>query len=61
MALINLLVLLIVIGALLYVVETVLPIDAAVKTIIRVFIVIALLLYLVRVFLGAGPEWQLHW
>jgi hypothetical protein len=46
MPLIQLIVVLIVIGLLLYIVETLLPIDATIKMVIRVLILIAVILWL---------------
>jgi hypothetical protein len=55
MGLIGVLVILIVVGVLLYLVESTLPIDAAFKTIIRVVVILAVLLWLVQAFVGDIP------
>ena len=52
MSLIGVLLVLIVVGVVLYLVETTLPIDATIKTIIRVVVVLFVLLWLVQIFLG---------
>jgi hypothetical protein len=52
MSLIGVLLILIVVGVVLYLVETTLPIDASIKTIIRVVVILVVLLWLVQVFLG---------
>jgi hypothetical protein len=46
MALVQLIVVLLVIGVLLYIVETLLPIDAAIKNVIRIIILLAVVLWL---------------
>jgi hypothetical protein len=55
MSLIGLLILLIVVGLVLYLVETLLPIDPAIKNVIRVVVVLVLILYLLNLFVGWGP------
>jgi len=65
--LIQLIVVLIVIGLVLYLVETLLPIDPVIKQVIRVVLVIALILWLLslvglipaRISLGTVPPWRL--
>ena len=52
MGLIQLLILLIVIGVLLYVVERVLPIDGSIKLIIRVVVILVVVLWLVQLLVG---------
>jgi hypothetical protein len=54
MDLIGLIIILIVVGAVLYLIEQLLPIDPSIKLIIRVVIIVVLLLWLVRVFLGGS-------
>ena len=46
---------LIIIGVLLYVIETLLPIDATIKTVIRIIVVLAVVLWLLQYILGMGP------
>jgi len=55
MPLINVLIVLIVVGVLLYVVETLLPIDATIKRIIHILVVLAVCLWLLQVFHVIGP------
>lgn len=55
MGLIELIVILVVVGLLLWVVETQLPIAAPLKTIIRVVVVLVVILWLVRLFIGDVP------
>src|SRR5262245_33651665 len=55
MALIQLIVVLIVIGLILYLVETLLPLDPAIKQVIRVAIVIAVILWLLSL-VGLIPQ-----
>ena len=52
MGLIELIVVLAVIGVVLYLIETQLPIDPSIKVIIRVVVVIVVVLWLLRVFVG---------
>jgi hypothetical protein len=49
MLLVQLIVILLVIGVLLYVVETLLPIDAAIKNVIRIVVLLAVVLWLLAV------------
>jgi hypothetical protein len=55
MGLIELVVILIVIGVLLWLVETQLPIAPPIKTIIRVVIILVVVLWLLRLFVGDIP------
>lgn len=55
MGLIELLLVLILLGVLLYLVETYLPMSPPIKTIIRVVVVVVIVLWLVRVFIGDVP------
>jgi len=52
MSIIGLIVVLIIVGAILYLLNAVLPIDARVKTIINVIVIVALCLWLLEVFFG---------
>lgn len=52
MGLIELVVILAVIGVVLYLIETQLPMDASIKVIIRVVIVVVVILWLLRLFVG---------
>lgn len=52
MPLLSLLIVLVVVGVVLYLVETYLPIDPAIKIVIRVVVVLIVLVWLVDVFLG---------
>lgn len=54
MELLALVIPLILFGVLLYLVDQVLPIDPSVKTIIRVVVIVAILVWLVRVLLGVS-------
>jgi len=55
MGLIELIVLLVVVGVLLYFVETYIPMAPPIKLIIRVVVVLVMVLWLVRVFIGDIP------
>jgi len=55
MGLISLLLVLVIIGVLLYMVETVIPMDAGIKVVIRVVVLVVVLLWLVQVFFGDLP------
>lgn len=55
MGLIELLLVLVVVGVLLYLVETYLPIDPPIKVVIRVVVVLVVILWLVRAFIGDVP------
>jgi uncharacterized protein YqhQ len=50
MPLINVLVVLVIVGVLLYIVETLLPIEATIKRIIHIVVVLALCIWLLQVF-----------
>jgi hypothetical protein len=54
-SLLGLLLLLIVIGLILYLIETLLPLDPVLKNVIRVVVVLVLVLYLLQAFIGWGP------
>jgi len=55
MPLINVIVVLVIVGVLLYVVETLIPIDATIRRIIRVVIILAVCIWLLQVFGIIGP------
>jgi hypothetical protein len=55
MGLISLLLILVIVGVLLYMVETVIPMDAGIKVVIRVVVLLVVLLWLVQVFFGDLP------
>jgi hypothetical protein len=50
MPLINVIVVLVVVGVLLYVVETLLPIDATIKRIIHIIVILAVCIWLLQAF-----------
>ena len=50
MPLINVLIVLVVVGVLLYVVETLLPIDASIKRIIHIVVILVVCVWLLQVF-----------
>lgn len=52
MSLISLIVVLIVIGAILYCVNTLIPIDPKIKTIINVVVILVVCLWLLQIFVG---------
>ena len=54
MTLISLLVTLVLVGIALYVVNTLVPMDAKIKQIINVIVVVAVVLWLLNVFFGVG-------
>ena len=56
MSLIGILIILVIVGVLMYLVNTLLPIDHRFKTIINVVVVIATLLWLADVFFGYSPR-----
>lgn len=58
MSIISLIVILIIVGAVLYLINTVLPIDAKIKTIINVLVVVCVCLWLLDTFMGFGPRFQ---
>jgi len=55
MPLINVIIVLVVVGVLLYVVETLLPIDATIKRIIHIIIILAVCIWLLQAFGIIGP------
>jgi hypothetical protein len=55
MPLISILVVLVVVGVLLYIVETLLPIDATIRRIIHIVVVLAVCIWLLQVFRIIGP------
>ena len=55
MSLISLLVVLVIVGAALYLVNAIIPMDAKIKTILNVVVVVVVLLWLADVFVGVGP------
>ena len=59
MSAISLIVMLIIIGVLLYLVNTLIPMDAKIKTIINVVVVINVLLWLLQVFGAVIPDYQI--
>lgn len=59
MPILSLIIFLIIVGLILYLIETLLPIDAAIKNVIRVVVIVCLLLYLLQVFLGGGA-WNMR-
>jgi len=52
MGLISLVVVLIIVGVLLYLVETFIPLSPPIRTILRVVVVLALILWLLQIFVG---------
>lgn len=52
MGLIGLLIVLIIVGVLLWLVETQIPMDPSIKVIIRVVVIIVVVLWLLQIFLG---------
>lgn len=55
MGLIELVVLLAIVGVLLYVIETYIPMSPAIKTLIRVVVILVIVLWLLRLFVGDIP------
>lgn len=55
MGLISLILLLVVVGVVLYLIETYIPMSPPIKTVIRVVVVIVLCLYLLQLFVGDVP------
>jgi hypothetical protein len=55
MPLINVIIVLVIVGVLLYVVETLLPIDATIRRIIHIIIILAVCIWLLQVFGIIGP------
>ena len=60
MDLITLVIVLIVVGVLLWLVNTYIPMDAKIKQILNVVVVIAVVLWLLSVFLGGGHLPNIH-
>lgn len=56
MSLINLVIILIVIGVLLWLVNNYIPMDGKIKQIINVVVVIAVVVWLIQVFVGPIPD-----
>ena len=54
MLLINLIVILIIVGILLYFINNFIPMDAKIKNIINVVVIVAIVLWLLSLFLGVG-------
>lgn len=52
MGLISIVIVLLVVGVLLWLIETQVPMDPSIKTIIRVVVIVVVVLWLVRIFLG---------
>ena len=57
MDLLGLVIVLIIVGAALYLVETLLPIDQSIKVIIRVVVIVVVLLWVLRILLGDAVRW----
>jgi len=55
MPLINVIIVLVVVGVLLYVVETLLPIDATIRRIIHIIVILAVCIWLLQSFGIIGP------
>jgi hypothetical protein len=55
MGLIELVVILVIVGVLLWLVETQIPMDAGIKTVIRVVVILVVVLWLLRMFVGDVP------
>jgi len=55
MPLINVIIVLVIVGVLLYVVETLLPIDATIKRIIHIIVILAVCIWLLQAFGIIGP------
>jgi uncharacterized membrane-anchored protein len=55
MGLIQLIIILAVVGVLLYLVETYIPMAAPIKTLIRVVVILVIVLWLLRLFVGDIP------
>ena len=55
MPLINVLIVLVIVGVLLYVVETLLPIDATIRRIIHIIVILAVCIWLLQAFRIIGP------
>jgi hypothetical protein len=55
MPLINVIIVLVIVGVLLYIVETLLPLDATIKRIIHIVVVLAVCIWLLQAFGIIGP------
>ena len=55
MPLINVLIVLVIVGVLLYIVETLLPLDATIKRIIHIIVILAVCIWLLQAFGIIGP------
>jgi hypothetical protein len=60
MPLINVIVVLVIVGVLLYVVETLLPIDATIRRIIHIIVILAVCIWLLQTFKIIGPIGSFH-
>lgn len=60
MSIIGLLIILIIVGVALYLVNSVIPMDPKIKTILNVVVVIVVLLWLLDVFVGLGPVFNVR-
>ena len=58
MDLISLIIVLIVVGVILWAVNTLIPMDAKIKTILNAVVVIVVLLWLLSLFTGYLPHWR---
>ena len=56
MSLISLVIVLVVVGVLLYLVNTYLPMDAKIKNILNIVVVIVVVLWLLQLFVGPLPD-----
>jgi hypothetical protein len=56
MSVLGLLITIVIVGAVLYLVNAIVPMDAKVKTILNVVVVVLLCLWLLDVFVGVGPH-----
>jgi uncharacterized protein YqhQ len=55
MPLINVIIVLVIVGVLLYIVETLLPIDATIRRIIHIVVILAVCIWLLQAFQIIGP------
>jgi hypothetical protein len=55
MPLINVIIVLVIVGVLLYIVETLLPIDVTIKRIIHIIVILAVCIWLLQAFRIIGP------
>lgn len=59
---IQLIVILVIVGVLLYLLNSIVPMDARIKTIINVIVILAVCVWLLEGFgLFTGPAWGHHW